>query len=151
MRLFWDKVEIHGLDECWPWTGRLLPSGYGQFRSGRHHGLPTRSHRVAYTLTHGLVPPGLSILHSCDNPSCCNPLHLRAGTHAENMRDMWSRGRQPITCLPGGSNSNSRLSNEQISLILLDMRSHESIANQYGVSRSHVSKIKRKERWAHVA
>ena len=33
------------------------------------------------------------ILHDCDNRRCCNPEHLRAGTHLENSRDAQARGR----------------------------------------------------------
>ncbi|TYP82056.1 helix-turn-helix protein [Blastococcus xanthinilyticus] len=34
------------------------------------------------------------MLHRCDNPPCCNPQHLYAGTPAQNTDDMVSRGRQ---------------------------------------------------------
>ena len=39
------------------------------------------------------MPKDKIILHDCDNRRCCNPEHLRAGTHLENSRDAQSRGR----------------------------------------------------------
>lgn len=42
------------------------------------------------------VPDGMHILHSCDNPRCCNPEHLRIGTHQDNMNDKVSRGRSGL-------------------------------------------------------
>ena len=44
------------------------------------------AHRIAFIL-HYRVYPKNHILHTCDNPPCCNPYHLRDGTHADNMRD----------------------------------------------------------------
>jgi hypothetical protein len=38
-------------------------------------------------------PPNHHALHSCHNPSCVNPYHLRWGSHDENMHDRWSTNR----------------------------------------------------------
>lgn len=89
---FWDRVPIAGEDECWEWLGAILGNGYGQFSSfsGSH------AHRVMWEIVNRLpVPPGLMVLHSCDNPPCVNPRHLRVGTASDNMRDMYERGRHP--------------------------------------------------------
>jgi hypothetical protein len=41
----------------------------------------------------GVDVKDLFVLHSCDNPPCCNPNHLRTGTAKDNSRDMVERGR----------------------------------------------------------
>jgi hypothetical protein len=86
---FWDSVEKKP-EGCWEWKRGRYAQGYGQvFFDGK----TTGAHRVAFALAKGSIPAGLHILHSCDNPPCCNPDHLRAGTHRDNADDKIARGR----------------------------------------------------------
>jgi DNA-binding XRE family transcriptional regulator len=50
-------------------------------------------HRYVYTQNFGEIPKGLVILHTCDEPSCMNIEHLRAGTQQDNLKDMLEKGR----------------------------------------------------------
>lgn len=89
---FWPKVAKAGPGDCWEWTGYRHKIGYGQLTVGGHRDCrPIGSHRVAWILTRGPIPPGMSILHQCDNRGCCNPAHMRLGTQAENMADRFTR------------------------------------------------------------
>lgn len=83
---FWSKVR-YGPD-CWEWTG--TPSqAYGLFML---RGKSRKAHRIAYELTHGPIGAFI-LLHSCDNPRCVRPAHLRPGTHLDNTLDAVQKGR----------------------------------------------------------
>ncbi len=67
---FWAKVNKD--QECWLWTA-YKHNGFGHFSIDH---IPKMAHRVAYELTHGPIPPGMRVLHTCDNDLCVNPDHL---------------------------------------------------------------------------
>lgn len=50
-------------------------------------------HRFIYSLMHGSIPPGMVIMHTCDNPFCINPGHHKLGTQSENAIDKVQKGR----------------------------------------------------------
>jgi len=79
--------------ECILTTYKTDDKGYGKCNVLRFGKKITRAHILAWVDANGQLPPVDKplILHSCDNPPCCNPEHLRAGTNAENMLDRVER------------------------------------------------------------
>ena len=98
---FWEKVEMIPFHECWEWTAARNERGYGIFGVGKN---TDKAHRISYRLTKGHIPPGMFILHSCDNPGCVNPAHLRTGTPKENSQDAIIRKRASKPPPMGGHN-----------------------------------------------
>lgn len=84
-----DRVEPKA-SGCLEWTSNRNSTGYGQFHyKGKTHG----AHRWMWIVYNGPIPKGLQVLHSCDNPPCCNLAHLSIGTGKQNMRQARERKR----------------------------------------------------------
>ena len=88
---------------CVETEGSRLPTGYGQ-RTVQWR--QVSQHRVAFEQAWGIkIPPGMLIMHTCDNPPCVNPLHLMLGTIKTNADDMVRKGRHASqrqeTCIRG--------------------------------------------------
>lgn len=98
-KLFWSKVQK--AMGCWTWIGYTPPTGYGSMNVPGMKG-PVPAHRISYALKHGSCPPGMVVMHTCDNKLCVNPKHLRAGTQGDNFRDAVRKGRvrweRPTKC-----------------------------------------------------
>jgi hypothetical protein len=90
---FWTHVDRSaGPSACWPWMGARTKRGYGVFR---FVGRQRRAAQLALEFTSGPLPNGHGALHTCDNPTCCNPGpgHVYSGTDAQNAHDRVVRGR----------------------------------------------------------
>ena len=143
---FMSKVSICE-DGCWLWLGGKDRDGYGLLEVD---GKGFRAHRLAYEHWHESIGEGLYVLHKCDNPSCVNPNHLWTGTQADNMADMYAKGRQALR--RGENHGRSKLTVEQVCEIRVlgqDCTMAE-LARQYKVSPRLVAKILKNELWQHV-
>jgi len=142
---YWEKVEMHGPDECWPWLATINGRGYGQLTIEGKHFL---AHRLAWELTNGPIPDRLYVCHTCDNPGCVNPLHLFAGSQTENQRDMAQKGRSNR----GANRWSAKLTREEVwrmrELYATGTHSQRVLAKRFGVSQPQVSHIVRREQWA---
>ena len=136
-------IDRRGEQECWEWTRSKRGSGYGQFvtkdpRTSRARAYA--AHRLAYFLATGDDPGDLAVLHTCDNPACCNPKHLVKGTQADNMQDKARKGR-------GRGPRPPRVGLKQAELIRKDNRSYSALAAAYGYSWQVIATIKRGKTW----
>ena len=133
---FWSKVDVKRPNECWPWQEKSRhENGYGLFTLQRPERRTQRAHRFAYEIFNGPVPEGLLLRHTCDNPACCNPAHLLAGTHAENMADMHERKRR----LYAGRYSESEIADMKRRVAAGETQT--SVAKRYGCRQSYVSMV----------
>ena len=142
---FWAKVRRGAAHECWEWTSYLTRNGYGR---SSWRGKELLAHRIAMSLTDGLWESKLSVCHTCDNRSCCNPAHLWRGTYADNNRDMRAKGRQNDP--RGAAVHTARLTEEQVIAIRQSDETHGAIAKHYGVSRGAIEHIKTRRSWRHI-
>ena len=137
VELFWQKVDIRGDNECWPWKAHLNEDGYGQVRFDGNMKIASR---VAYMITNGEIPSDIKAMHTCDTRNCCNPKHLIAGTQGDNIRDMENKNRSKHRGWDV-----KRFSEEEI-LKVREMWKNgfqaKDIADKYGVTPDTIYKIR---------
>lgn len=149
---YWEKVDASaGPIACWPWLAYRSPKGYGMLARSSEGKSPIAASRLAWEFTVGPIPKGMLVCHVCDNPSCCNPLHLFLGTPADNMADMIRKGRQNPA--RGEASGTAKLSNDDVRSIRRLLASglpQYEIAAKFGVHSTQVCRINTGERWSHV-
>jgi hypothetical protein len=119
---------------CWVWQGTRIDKGYGRINRG---GRETFAHIYEWEKVNGPVPEGLELDHLCRNPACCNPEHLEAVTHAENMR-------RAARCVMTPD------SVAEVRRLLATGATGRSIAHRLGVHERIVSSIKCGKAWVGV-
>jgi hypothetical protein len=179
---FWSKVQKGSPADCWIWQAGGGRYGHLRYRVGQEI-LSNSAHRIAWELTHGAIPPDLEVCHNCptgDNPYCVNPAHLWLGTHADNIVDKVSKGRQakgsthgsrthperlasgnrngmrtkPDTRLHGERNGLAKLTEQSVRDIRARHASGECsirvLAQAFGVTPDTVYLVVRRKTWQHI-
>lgn len=134
---------------CWEWV-RMTKKGYGVFSvyPGRKRVL---AHRMTYALHHGALPEFIDgkpawVLHTCDNPPCCNPKHLFLGTSRDNIDDMLAKGRSA----KGEKHGRAVVTDSKVRLIRASNETSKTLAGKFGMSESGIAAIRSKANWRHI-
>jgi hypothetical protein len=146
---FWDNADRSGgPDACWPWAKQRHSRGYGYFCIKKRKKF---AHRVAWELATGGDASGLVVMHSCDNPPCVNPAHLRLGTARDNAQDCIAKGRKLIVL--GEDHGGAKLTEEDVVLIrkmAMSGKSSYEIAKTMPCSARQIRDIVSRKMWRHV-
>ena len=150
-----DRVTVDD-NGCWIWQGAIkntggksLPYGWITFRKKQMN-----AHRAAWIVNFGEIPSGMLVCHKCDVPLCVNPQHLFLGTQADNIRDMWMKGRHPGPAhgIVGSRSAKLKLDDVyKIRELLSTGKTQRDIAFEFGVTQSTISLINSGKNWGRYA
>jgi hypothetical protein len=146
----WLEKFISSIDksgECWIWTGFKDAKGYGATNNPQNKHKAAFVHRLAYELWVGEIPKGLWVLHRCDNPSCCNPAHLFAGSNLDNIADMVAKKRNTR----GTKHPKAKLTEQQVREIrrryVRRVVGVTQLSREFGLSTSTTMAIVKRRIW----
>ena len=149
---FWYYVVKGEPNECWEWLGCKC-QGYGRIKD---NGDKYFSHRFSYQLHHPLTKSihdiDLCVCHSCDNPGCVYPAHLRLDTRTNNNKERMekNRGNRPV----GERNPTCILNEKQVKEIRSEYQAGNitqvELAKEYGVKPTVIWEIVNRRSWKHI-
>lgn len=143
-----DEIEKPN-DDCWIWIFAHNGKGYGfigETIDGKE--FCRLAHRVSYQYHYGDLTDDLMVLHSCDNPKCINPAHLRKGTCSENIQEAFDKGRKTQPVLFGENNPKSKLTLEQVKFIKANPQMmHTELAKMFGVKPNTIRGVRIGRTW----
>lgn len=135
---------------CWEYDCKARNAfGHRVIRVGTRAANNVRNefvHRVSWEQHRGPIPPGMCVLHRCDNPACINPDHLFLGTRADNTNDMLAKSREAY----GSRLPQTKLSPAEVMAIRSSSLSNSEIAREYGMSDSTICVLRQGKIHKHV-
>lgn len=147
---FFEKVDRNHPSGCWIWLGAKDPGGYGRFMVGRRSEGTKRAilaHRFSYELVHGPCSAPC-LMHTCDNPPCVNPDHLKPGTVAENNADMARKGRASRT---GGTSGDDHPRAKLTAADVIEIRRSKTpvadLCARFGVTKHAIYSVRSGKSW----
>ncbi len=94
---------------------------------------------------------GKIVMHTCDNPGCVNPKHLRLGTQSDNCLDRERKGRGSRDGVAAATAAHTKLTPEQVLAIRAEAaavpRSHRRLGREYGVVSQSIDDIVSRKNW----
>lgn len=138
----------------WPWSRREGVYVHVSDNDGLIY-----AHRWVWVQVNGPIPAGYEVCHNCpngDNPACVRPTHLWLGTHSQNIRDAYAKGRMHGNTTHHQSGENhyqARLTVEDVYRIRGLVKAggnQRALAREYGVTPAAINSIVKRRTWATV-
>jgi hypothetical protein len=110
--------------------------------------MDTGAHRISLFLATGIFPQQLT-LHSCDNPPCVNPNHLREGSYQDNAQDRVDHGNR----LLGEKHPQAVLTEEnvrQIRTLFARGTTQVELGLRFGVTKYAIYRVVHRKTWVHI-
>jgi hypothetical protein len=119
---------------CWIWRKALSPGGYGR-KHDAEKDVSMMAHRWTYVKYVGPIPEGLELDHLCRQRDCVNPDHLEPVTSAENKR----RGLKAKLTV-----------DDVLAIRARPDEKLQTLADEFGVGKEAIHKIRHRKRWKDV-
>lgn len=134
-------------DDCilWPYGTRGQISPYGQMYDPDDKKCHTASRWVCEKV-HGKPFEGAHACHSCNNPQCVNPRHLRWGTTKDNVQDAVKAGRRAT----GEKAPLAKLTDALVAEMRKSSETHVYWSKILGVSTRNIRMARTGKTWKHV-
>lgn len=132
-------------NDCLEWRIGPDKNGYGRISINKNR---YKTSRVVCQLVYGLPKSNQQALHSCDNPPCVNPEHLRWGTIKENHQDRSTRNRSVDQIKSIARYSDAEV--YEIRKMLAEGIDTSIIKSKFGLNKSTFHNIRRNKTWKHI-
>jgi len=149
-KYLYEVAGTTGTKECIRWPFGYNSTGYGRVS---WKSKACNAHAVVCEIAHGPKPtPKHECCHRCGQGhlGCVNPDHLYWGTRSDNMQDALRHGtRANSNYLRGEQSPKSKFPQSTIDAARLALSRGEqqkAVASRFGLSQSHVSRIKHGKR-----
>lgn len=144
MRQFFANALVSETDECIIWPYGKDAAGYGLLTiNGKQKPVNVHVCTALYGPANGRVS-----CHACHNKACCNPRHLRWGTHKDNAQDSiavgnWQRGER---------NGHAKLTADDVAQIRASTETPTVLGKRYNVTPGYICQLRQRTRaWKHTA
>jgi len=114
-------------------------------------------HRYLWEKHKGSIPNGMVLMHTCDNPSCCNLSHLVLGTQADNCHDRDNKRRHAKTGNQTGIHAKGENhGRSKITAIVARLIKYENfipdaiITDVFNISHGSLWMIRNGRNWKHI-
>jgi HNH endonuclease len=123
-------------EDCWQWLGQLTEEGYA---IKTVNGQKTSAARWMWSMLFGSPPKAMKVIHTCANPACVNPAHMRLGSQADAVRS-------------GAGTTLSPADVAEIKRAKADRNINTTriLSERYGITQTHVRLIWKEGAWGKV-